>query len=397
MTEATIAVPELRLTIHELTGDRWESLSVSSPDEVVELINSPKLIWVGLDAGPAEASILLQELVARCSALEGVNPTKLLEGEGNPPARPPKAKAFRGCVFARAYELHVDDARAHGEDLALRVDEVHMIAGETFALTIHYRSLEWRLAKLDVAPRGLTEPGNRISSERTREEVLRYRRRLPESEMTDPIGLMVVATLLDRVVDSTFEALNDLREASDLLELDIMEGDWLWRTRRATDGMPFDQQAVRLRRLLRQVRWAFLPSGEITEFCEGPFLGLEGRSPALADRFDDLAREADRAIGSVHDVTEQVQAAVDLIDSMKTDRLNSTMYVLTAVATVLLIPTLIAGIYGMNFRHMPELSWRLGYAETLGLMVVLGGGVWFGIRWYLRFQHKPRSRPSRSA
>jgi magnesium transporter len=37
------------------------------------------------------------------------------------------------------------------------------------------------------------------------------------------------------------------------------------------------------------------------------------------------------------------------------------------------VPTLIAGIYGMNFRHMPELLWRYGYAWALGLMALSGG------------------------
>jgi magnesium transporter len=38
--------------------------------------------------------------------------------------------------------------------------------------------------------------------------------------------------------------------------------------------------------------------------------------------------------------------------------------------------TMISGIYGMNFAHMPELGWRYGYAWALGLMVVSGGGLW---------------------
>jgi magnesium transporter len=45
---------------------------------------------------------------------------------------------------------------------------------------------------------------------------------------------------------------------------------------------------------------------------------------------------------------------------------------LTSWAAIILIPTLIAGIYGMNFVHMPELRWRYGYAYALGLMLLLG-------------------------
>jgi len=52
------------------------------------------------------------------------------------------------------------------------------------------------------------------------------------------------------------------------------------------------------------------------------------------------------------------------------NRLNEVMKELTSWAAIVLVPTLIAGIYGMNFRHMPELSWTLGYPFALGLMLV---------------------------
>jgi magnesium transporter len=43
---------------------------------------------------------------------------------------------------------------------------------------------------------------------------------------------------------------------------------------------------------------------------------------------------------------------------------------LTSWAAIVLVPTLIAGIYGMNFIHMPELRWRFGYAYALGVMAL---------------------------
>ena len=46
---------------------------------------------------------------------------------------------------------------------------------------------------------------------------------------------------------------------------------------------------------------------------------------------------------------------------------------LTSWGAIILVPTLIAGIYGMNFRHMPELGWRLGYPFALGLMLAAAG------------------------
>jgi magnesium transporter len=104
----------------------------------------------------------------------------------------------------------------------------------------------------------------------------------------------------------------------------------------------------------------------------------------LAFKLDDLGREADRANHAVADLIDQVEHMVQLRDSIKTDRLNATTYALTILATVLLVPTLIAGIYGMNFRHMPELRWRAGYFLALSLMVVAVIVVWRAIRYALR-------------
>jgi magnesium transporter len=59
--------------------------------------------------------------------------------------------------------------------------------------------------------------------------------------------------------------------------------------------------------------------------------------------------------------------------------LNEFVKRLTALGTILVTGTLIAGIYGMNFEQMPELGWRYGYPLALGLMLVSGGALawWF--------------------
>jgi magnesium transporter len=127
-----------------------------------------------------------------------------------------------------------------------------------------------------------------------------------------------------------------------------------------------------------------MPSDEIDEFCSGPFIDAPEQDAGIRFRFNDLSREADRAVDAVRDVKDQVTNTVELRDSLKSDRLNSTTYALAAVATILLVPTLIAGIYGMNFRTMPGLGWRLGFWEALGAMILLAAGVWWAIGAFLK-------------
>jgi magnesium transporter len=61
-------------------------------------------------------------------------------------------------------------------------------------------------------------------------------------------------------------------------------------------------------------------------------------------------------------------AARELQLAQASNHLNVVMKKVTSWGASILLPTLIAGVYGMNFRHMPELSWRIGYPLALGMM-----------------------------
>ena len=71
-----------------------------------------------------------------------------------------------------------------------------------------------------------------------------------------------------------------------------------------------------------------------------------------------------------------------------------TIYVLTIAATVLLVPTLMAGLWGMNFDYIPGTGSREGFWLALLILVIMAAGAAFAITWYLN--RKPRLRsPSR--
>jgi magnesium transporter len=59
---------------------------------------------------------------------------------------------------------------------------------------------------------------------------------------------------------------------------------------------------------------------------------------------------------------------------------NSDVRTISAWVAIIAVPTMIAGIYGMNFEHMPELRWRYGYAMALGVMVVACGLLYRGFK-----------------
>ena len=79
---------------------------------------------------------------------------------------------------------------------------------------------------------------------------------------------------------------------------------------------------------------------------------------------------------------EVVSGMMDIYMSSISNRMNNIMKVLTIIATIFIPLTFIAGIYGMNFRNMPELSWPWGYPAVLGLMFLIFIGM------LLFFKHK---------
>jgi magnesium transporter len=86
--------------------------------------------------------------------------------------------------------------------------------------------------------------------------------------------------------------------------------------------------------------------------------------------------------------TELIEAAREMVSDLGethlaavSNRLNEVMKVLAMISTVILPMTLISSVYGMNFKHMPELEWEYGYPMAMGLMLLTAIGAVFLFRW----------------
>jgi magnesium transporter len=100
--------------------------------------------------------------------------------------------------------------------------------------------------------------------------------------------------------------------------------------------------------------------------------------PALTEQFrgshDHLMRVADLLDGIDRLLTDVLQANVARVTALHSAiaiRQNEDMRKISAWAAIALVPTAVAGIYGMNFEHMPELKWRAGYPLAIGVIVLI--------------------------
>lgn len=76
-------------------------------------------------------------------------------------------------------------------------------------------------------------------------------------------------------------------------------------------------------------------------------------------------------VDTIETLREMVSASLDIYLSSVRPALNAVMRVLTVITTIFMPLSFIAGIYGMNFEHMPELKWAWGYPMALGIMGIV--------------------------
>lgn len=98
----------------------------------------------------------------------------------------------------------------------------------------------------------------------------------------------------------------------------------------------------------------------------------------MRDHYRDVASHFDYTVRAFVRQRSIVNALQQEYQLRLQDKTNDRLRLLTVISTVFLPLTLIAGIYGMNFRYMPELEWHYGYPLALGAMVAVGGAMMWG-------------------
>ncbi|MBD8606311.1 magnesium/cobalt transporter CorA [Aeromicrobium sp. CFBP 8757] len=187
-------------------------------------------------------------------------------------------------------------------------------------------------------------------------------------KMIEPLSHGPTAALY-AVLDSIVDHYEDVAAE---LETDVQEVETsVFSAQRSNDST----RIYRLKRETLEFRRAVLPLREpLHRFALGD--ASEDARPYFRDIADHLTRAAE-AIDSIdHLLDNALQAHLAQLSVQQ----NEDMRKLTAGATIFAVPTAIAGIYGMNFEHMPELSWTFGYPLCLAVIAGLCGYI------YLRFK-----------
>ena len=183
------------------------------------------------------------------------------------------------------------------------------------------------------------------------------------------------AILLDAVAERYLALVDDIDAEIDELEDQLETLSARQIGRRIAD---LRHDILRIRRTLTPSRDAVrrLVDGRLDEEA-GPEIFPRDAEMRLADVYDKLLR-ATEALDLARDL---VSSARDYHQAVIANQQNDVMKRLAVIASLLLVPTFIVGVYGQNFDHMPELHWRLGYAFSWAVIVATTVGQLVFFRW----------------
>lgn len=189
--------------------------------------------------------------------------------------------------------------------------------------------------------------------------VLRERIRNRKGRIRDQKADYLLYCLLDAIVDNYFIVLEDVGTGLDYIHDMVLEDTGSSTMKRLHE---IKKDIISLRRFI----W---PTREMITHLEKADNDLISGETKLYLR--DVGEHALRTLETVETYREMATSAFEIFLSSTSNRMNEIMRVLTVISTFFIPLTFIAGIYGMNFRHMPELEFKWAYPATLILMLVI--------------------------
>ncbi len=170
----------------------------------------------------------------------------------------------------------------------------------------------------------------------------------------------VFYAVVDKVVDDYAVVLDGLEVDVSQIEEQVFDGD---------DRTNPAQRIYRLKREVIEFKRALDPlDAPLQKLAEGKVGMLDPRSrDYFADVRDHLLRDAER----LHNIDELLTSVLHANLTQLTMQDNKDMRRISAVVAILAVPTMVFGLYGMNFEHMPELRWTFGYPLVLAIMAVI--------------------------
>jgi len=311
-------VREPKITILDYDETQFHESEVKVIEECFVFKEKPTVTWFNVDG------LHQTEIFEKLGECYGLHPL-VLEDVLNTEQRP-KMEDYGDYLYVVVKMLH--DKGKKGQE----AEQVSLIVGRNFVFSFQ-------------------------ESEGDVFEPIRERIRNGKGRIRQMGADYLAYSLLDAIVDYYFVILEKQGERIEFLEEELV----------ANPGTKTLQEIHHLKSEMLFIRKAIWPLREVIGALE------RGESPLIQQStivyLRDVYDHTIQAIDTVETSREMVSDLLDIYLSSVSNRTNAIMKVLTIIATIFMPLTFLAGVYGMNFRYMPELEWQWGYPLVWTVMI----------------------------
>jgi magnesium transporter len=318
-------VDEVKISLIDYDPDKIEERELANVAECLPFRDTPSTSWINVYG--------LHDIEALRSIGDHFGLHPLVQEDIVNTHQRPKLEDFGNYLFivARMIRYDPDDGRVESE-------QVSIVVGRGVILSFQER------------------PGDVF--EGVRERLRQGRGRIRGGGA----GYLAYA-LLDAIVDHYFGVLETLGEVIENLERELL-------------ATPEESHLNQIHELKREMLFMRRSTWPLREVVGGL---LRGESPHIAETAEPFVRDVYDHVIQVADgidtFREMLSGLQDLYLSSASNRMNDVMKVLTIFASIFVPLTFVAGIYGMNFEHMPELGWKWSYAVFWAAVLIVGGAM----------------------
>ncbi|RMF86457.1 MAG: magnesium and cobalt transport protein CorA [Nitrospinota bacterium] len=312
-------LPDVTITLFAYDEHRLQEQEVKTVEECLPFREKPGVTWINVDG------IQQVEVLEKLGAYFGLHPL-VLEDIVNTEQRP-KVEDFGEYLY-----LVLKMVQYQAERHEIVIEQVSLVLGKDFVLSFQEQAGD------------VFQP-------------VRERLRSGKGRIRKMGADYLAYALVDAIVDHYFLLLENLGEQMEDLEEELI-----------THPMPETLHTIhKLKREMLFLRRSIWPLREVIS-------GLSrGESPLIQKTtgvfLRDVYDHTVQVIDTIETFRDMLSGMLDIYLSSVSNRLNEVMKVLTIIATIFIPLTFIAGIYGMNFKYMPELEWHWGYPVVLLLML----------------------------
>jgi magnesium transporter len=315
-------IEKTRIRVIDYDEDGIEERELASVDECFPYKDSPAMTWINID-GLHEVDV-----IQKLGDGFGLHPL-VLEDIVNTGQRP-KMEDFEDYLFLIIKMLTYDD-----EEGVVKAEQFSLVLGPHYVISFQEKVGD------------VFEP----LRERLRKGKGRIRKGGPD---------YLLYALIDAIVDNYFVVLENIAEEIESLEDRIMIDP-------TTDLL---QTIHNLKRELIFLRKSVWPLREAVSALERGDSGLVQEKTAIYLR--NVYDHTIQIVDTIETFRDMVSGMLDVYLSSVSNKMNEVMKVLTIIATIFIPITFLAGIYGMNFKNMPELEWAWGYPLLWCIILVVG-------------------------